>query len=150
MRILLLVCMFFLNGCSVFYFGGGDTDSSDLTVFPDDAYGFETEIYTNIRSEVRESCTEISSYHYSEGGMLAPIGAFISFFCIDCKPHSIFKKAVRDANLHNGNLILTSSGPQHGEYWLTEVSSHKCSVELVEKAKLRNIRVQNRMSAAEM
>lgn len=141
MRILFLIFVFFLNGCSTLYFGGGNTDASKIIIFEPNMHGLNAKLDARIAREVEENCTEISSYHYADGGILASIS---EFFCIDCKPHSIFSKAVRDSNSHNGNLVVISSWPQH-EYWSTNVSSHKCSVEFVENVKLHS-KKNNRMA----
>jgi len=72
--------MFFLNGCSTLYFGGGDTDVSKITVFESNTHGSNAGVDAGMVREVEKNCTEILSYHYAEGGMLAAMSAFVSFF----------------------------------------------------------------------
>jgi len=121
---LFLMSMFFLSGCSTIYFGGGDTNTSNITVLEN------SRVAESTFWKAEEKCTKISSHSYTEGGMFPFIPELISFFCIDCKPDSLRKMAIRDANAHEGNLVVITSWPQH-EYLTTDASAYQCNANFV-------------------
>jgi len=141
MRILSLIFLVFLSGCSTVCFVANDTDISEITTLQlhwlDDA----DEQFYELINEVNESCETISEYSHSDGGMFSSVIQPIQFFCINCKPRCLYKKAIRDLRFKKGNLVIDSTSLHSGETWITRVSSHNCSAEIIAKIEMHN---QNR------
>lgn len=119
--------LFLVKGCSTVCFFKPESGAQEITTIRFHAYRFR-------RNEpIKDICTPKDGYNYCDGGRFTWIKKSIDFFCINCKPRCLVKKAKNDATIDDANFVVESPYNHAGETFCVSVTPYHCPTNEVPK-----------------